>query len=171
VRDASRHLRHENRAGLARSRHARCRESAAAPLGTTPLRVDLPADSYLCNLKAPGKRDTRYPVKTECGNTWKGAVVLKTDDEIGESFVHVPFGPLVYGECGKTPTSDLPDFAIAETPVTFRAYLEVLPTLDDEEAERRKPRMPGCARVSARTSCGRSARPTAGCPAPTAPPR
>ena len=112
-------------------------------LGTTPLRIDLAAGSYLCILKAPGKRDTRYPVKIERGKTWNGKVELRTDVEIGEAFVHVPAGPFVYGEGDKTTTKDLPDFAIAETPVTFREYLAFLTTLDDEEAEKRKPETSG----------------------------
>jgi len=111
-------------------------------LGTTPIRVDLRAESYLCILKAPDKRDTRYPVKIERGKTWSGKVELKTDDEIGEDFVHVPAGPFVYGEGDKTTTQTLPDFAIQKYPVTFAEYFEFLSTLGDEEAEKRRPHSP-----------------------------
>jgi len=113
------------------------------PLGTTPVRTDLPAASYLCILRAPGRRQTRYPVRIERGQTWRGTVLLRTDEEIGDEFVHVPAGPFVYGEGNKTTTETLPDFAIQKRPVTFADYLEFLATLDDEEAERRKPWTPG----------------------------
>ncbi|MDH3590832.1 MAG: SUMF1/EgtB/PvdO family nonheme iron enzyme [Planctomycetota bacterium] len=113
-------------------------------LGTTPLGpVTLPSGSYLCLLKAEGCRDTRYPVLIERDQTWTGEVKLKTEDEIGEGFVHVPAGPFVYGEGDNATTKTLPDFAIAGCPVTFHEYLEFLATLDDEEAEQRKPQTPG----------------------------
>jgi serine/threonine-protein kinase len=113
-------------------------------LGTTPLGpVMLPSGSYLCVLKAEGRRDTRYPVRIERDQTWTGEVTLRTDDEIGEGFLHVPAGPFVYGEGEKTTTKTLPDFAIAKYPVTFEEYLEFLATLDGEEAEQRKPQTLG----------------------------
>jgi len=112
-------------------------------LGVTPIRAKLPADSYLCVLKAKGCRDTRYPVKVERGRTWQGEVTLQTDDAIGEAFVHVPAGPFEYGERDTTATKTLPDFAIQKYPVTFAEYLEFLAALEDEEAERRKPRSVG----------------------------
>jgi len=113
-------------------------------LGTTPLGpVTLPAGSYLCVLKAEGRRDTRYPVLIERDKTWTGEVKLRTDEEIGDGFVHVPAGPFVYGEGEKTTTKTLPDFAIQEYPVTFEEYLAFLATLEEEEAEERKPQTPG----------------------------
>ena len=42
-----------------------------------------------------------------------------SSDLIGEGFVYVPGGPFVYGEGKDTRTIELPDFAIAEKPVTF----------------------------------------------------
>jgi serine/threonine-protein kinase len=112
-------------------------------LGKTPLGpVTLPSGSYMCVLKADGYRDTRYPVLIERDQTWNGEVTLKTDEEIGEGFVHVPAGPFVYGEGEKTTTKTLPDFAIAKYPVTYSEYIEFLETLDDEEAKERMPQTP-----------------------------
>jgi formylglycine-generating enzyme required for sulfatase activity len=112
-------------------------------LGMTPIRTKLPADSYLCVLKADGRRDTRYPVKIERDQTWEGKVTLQTDEAIGEDFVHVPAGPFVYGEGDKATKKTLGDFAIGKYPVTFAEYFEFLATLEDEEADKRKPQTPG----------------------------
>ncbi len=112
-------------------------------LGTTPVEASLPSGSYLCVLKADGKRDTRYPVLIERGQTWRGEVGLKSDEEIGDGFVHVPAGKFIYGKGKETTTKELPDFAMAKYPVTFGEYLEFLSILDEEEAERRKPQTPG----------------------------
>jgi serine/threonine-protein kinase len=113
-------------------------------LGTTPLGpVTLPIGSYLCVLKAEGYRDTRYPVLIEREKTWTGELKLRTDDEIGEQFIHVPAGLFIYGEGEKTTKKTLPDFAVQEYPVTFAEYIEFLETLDDEEAKERMPQTPG----------------------------
>ncbi|MHC4955759.1 MAG: protein kinase domain-containing protein [Planctomycetota bacterium] len=112
-------------------------------LGTTPIRAKLAADSYLCVLKADGRRDTRYPVRIERDRTWEGSVALQGDEAIGDEFVHVPSGPFVYGEGDKTTTKTLPDFAIQKHPVTFAEYFEFLATLDVEEAENRRPQTSG----------------------------
>ena len=110
-------------------------------LGTTPIRMKLPVASYLCVLTADGRRDTRYPVKIERDQRWEGKVTLQTDEAIGEEFAHVPAGPFLYGNKGISKT--LGDFAIQKYPVTFAEYFEFLATLDDEEAEKRKPQGPG----------------------------
>jgi serine/threonine-protein kinase len=103
-------------------------------LGTTPLGpIPLPC----------GFRDTRYPVLIEWEKTWTGEVKLRTDEEIGEGFAHVPAGPFIYGEGEKTTTKTLPDFAIQKYPVTFAEYIEFLETLDDAEAKERLPQTPG----------------------------
>ncbi|MHC4956591.1 MAG: SUMF1/EgtB/PvdO family nonheme iron enzyme [Planctomycetota bacterium] len=112
-------------------------------LGMTPIRTKLPADSYLCVLKAEGRRDTRYPVKIERDQTWEGKVTLQTHEAIGERFVHVPAGPFVYGEGDKTTAKTLPDFAIQNYPVTFGQYLEFLSALSAEDAAKRLPQTPG----------------------------
>jgi len=112
-------------------------------LGMTPIRTKLAADSYLCVLKAEGRRDTRYPVKIERNQSWQGKVTLQAHETIGEEFVHVPAGKFIYGEGDKTTTKTLGDFAIQKYPVTFAEYFEFLATLDDEQAEKRKPQSPG----------------------------
>jgi len=112
-------------------------------LGTTPVQLKLPMGSYVCVLKAGGYRDTRYPVRIERDQTWTGDVRLKTDEEIGEDFVHIPAGRFVYGEGEKTTTKELPDFAVARYPVTLRDYAVFLEDLDDEDAAKRLPRSDG----------------------------
>jgi serine/threonine-protein kinase len=113
-------------------------------LGGTPLGpVELEAGSYLCVLRKRGFRDTRYPVRIARNRTWEGTVRLRTDEEVGEGFVHVPAGPFLYGEGEEARIVELPDFAIAKWPVTFREYLEFLDGLPAEEADRRKPLTPG----------------------------
>jgi len=113
-------------------------------LGTTPLEpVTLPCGSYLCILRAAGCRDTRYPVLIEREKTWNGEVKLRTNEGIGEEFVHVPAGPFVYGEEDGASTKTLSDFAIGRYPVTFGEYIEFLGTLDEAEAQRRMPQTPG----------------------------
>jgi serine/threonine-protein kinase len=57
--------------------------------------------------------------------------------------VYVPRGPFLSGEGEDARLLDLPDFAIAKYPVTFREYVEFLESLPDEEAERRRPQTPG----------------------------
>jgi len=112
-------------------------------LGATPVNATLPIGSYLCVLKAEGRRDTRYPVLIEREKSWTSDVKLRTDEEIGEGFVHVPGGPFVYGADKQTTTKTLGDFAIRKYPVTFAEYFEFLASLDDEEAEQRKPQTQG----------------------------
>jgi len=109
-------------------------------LGQTPLGpVPLAMGSYLCVLKKGGFRDTRYPVHITRERAWEGEVRLRTDEEIGENFVYVPRGLFIYGEGKDTETKELPDFAIAEFPVTFGEYALFLDTLDDQEAKERSP--------------------------------
>ncbi len=113
-------------------------------LGKTPLApVALPMGSYLCILKRQGFRDTRYPVQIARNRPWKGSVKLRTDDEIGEGFVYVPKGPFLYGEGRDAKVLELPDFAIARYPVTFREYAEFLASLPEEDAKERCPQTKG----------------------------
>jgi serine/threonine-protein kinase len=115
------------------------RSWGTAPVGPVPLAMG----SYLCVLRKDGYRDTRYPVHITRERAWRGEVKLKTDEEIGASFVHVPAGPFTYGEGSESEIRHLPDFAIAKYPVTFAEYGEFLDALDAEEAERRCPGTPG----------------------------
>ncbi|MHC4341282.1 MAG: bifunctional serine/threonine-protein kinase/formylglycine-generating enzyme family protein [Planctomycetota bacterium] len=112
-------------------------------LGTTPLGpVPLPMGSYLCLLRKDGRRETRYPVNITRERAWVGTIRLRTDEEIGERFVHVPAGPFTYGEGKHTEIRELADFAIGRYPVTFREYAEFLDALDPAEADERCPRSP-----------------------------
>jgi serine/threonine protein kinase/formylglycine-generating enzyme required for sulfatase activity len=113
-------------------------------LGVTPLEpVTLPMGSYLCVLAKRGYRDMRYPVHITRNRAWTGEVQLRTDEEVGEGFVHVPAGPFVHGEGKETEVREIGDFAIARYPVTFAEYGAFLASLPEEEAEERKPFMQG----------------------------
>jgi serine/threonine-protein kinase len=112
-------------------------------LGTTPLdEVPLPMGSYLCLIDKKGYREVHYPVHITRGRAWTGTLRLRTDEEVGEGFVHVPAGPFVFGEGRHTEIRELPDFAIAKHPVTFREYAAFLDALDPAEADERCPRTP-----------------------------
>ncbi|MHC4469456.1 MAG: SUMF1/EgtB/PvdO family nonheme iron enzyme [Planctomycetota bacterium] len=113
-------------------------------LGRAPIdAVDLEMGSYLAVLSAPGYRDVLYPVWISRNREWRGTVRMRTEEEIGEGFVHVPGGPFVFGEGKETKKAELPDFAIARYPVTFGEYGEFLDSLSDEEAEARMPHIKG----------------------------
>jgi len=66
------------------------------------------------------------------------------DREIGTGFVLVPGGPFVHGEGKDTKTVDLPDFAIAEKPVTFADWAQFLTAEEKEHGlEAASKRCPG----------------------------
>jgi len=103
-------------------------------LGTTPLdAVPLPMGSYLCVVRHEGFPDVRYPVHVARGQHWQGEVRLRSQDEIGEGFVYVPGGPMIYGEGKDTKTIEVGDFAIQRLPVTFGDYAEFLAAVDAED--------------------------------------
>ncbi len=109
-------------------------ESQGRLLGKTPIaRLPLPMGSYLCVLKMRGFRDVRYPVHVSRNRHWEGTVRMRTEAEIGEGFVYVPGSPFTYGEGRTTRTLDLPDFAIAKYPVTYREYAEFLAAVEATE--------------------------------------
>ncbi len=106
-------------------------------LGRTPLEdARLEPGSYVITLKATGYRDVRYPVFVARGGRHEGVVNLYSDDEIGHGFVYVPGGAAIFG--GDPDAVDplarqeivVPDFAIAEFPVTLREYCAFLDHLD-----------------------------------------
>jgi serine/threonine-protein kinase len=103
-------------------------------LGTTPLGpVPLPMGSYLVTLHLAGFRAVRYPVHILRNRAWTGSVRLRTDQEIGEAYVLVPAGPFVFGEGRGTRLLDLPDFAIARSPVTFGDWAKFLMSVERDE--------------------------------------
>lgn len=106
----------------------------ARSLGKTPIaRTALPMGSYLCVLKYAGCRDVRYPVHITRNRAWAGRVKMRTDREIGAEFVLVPGGPFIYGEGRDTKTLELPDFVIAENPVTFADWAVFLAALEEQD--------------------------------------
>ena len=107
------------------------------PLGQAPLTdAHLEPGSYVMTLRAPGFRDTRYPMLLPRGARHEAVVTLYTDAEIGEGFVHVPASHAILG--GDSEAYDpLPrqqvhvaDFAIAKFPVTLRDYCAFLDDLE-----------------------------------------
>mgnify|MGYP002629615707 CR=1 FL=1 len=122
-------------------------------LGRTPL-VDLPMEmgSYRLTIRAPGKRDTTYPVNITRGRRWDSGpepVALLTEAQIGESFVYVPGGRFVFSGDAQAnnalPRRDIwaDSFLVAVFPVTCDAYAEFLNDLhgtDPEQAWSRVPR-------------------------------
>lgn len=135
-------------------------------LGRAPFRdVRLDPGSYLITLRAPGFRDVRYPVLLGRGEHHSGNVNLRREDEIGAGFVYVPGGPVTLGgdPDAINPISrqvvDVPDFAIAELPITMRKYCAFLDELelgDPKEAARRAPVDPkGSNHAATRASSGR----------------
>jgi len=113
-------------------------------LGVTPFGpVALPMGSYLCVLKSKGCRTLRYPVHITRNREWRDKVQMRTDNEIGEGFVHVPAGPFLYAEGQARVERVLHDFAIGKHPVTYREYSEFLSAVEAEEgleaAEKRVP--------------------------------
>jgi eukaryotic-like serine/threonine-protein kinase len=119
-------------------------------LGRTPFEgVRLEPASYLITLRSPGFREARYPVLLERGGHHQGTVNLYREDEIGKGFVYVPGGSVTLGgdpgaiEPIPRQVVEVPDFTIAEFPVTFREYCDFLDSidrLDPEQAMRRVPR-------------------------------
>lgn len=118
-------------------------------LGITPIKdVRLQAGSYLLTLKAKGYRDVRCPVLLRRGAKFDGNVNLYTEAEIGADFVYVPGGFALIG--GDDEAYDplprqrvnVPDFAIAKYPVTFReycAFLDELESISPLECKQRAP--------------------------------
>jgi eukaryotic-like serine/threonine-protein kinase len=121
----------------------------ARVLGQAPIAATrLAPGSYLITLELEGYRTTRYPVLLKRGSEHTAEVNLYRDEEIGEGFCYVPGGSVVLG--GDPEAYDslprrevwVPDFAIAEFPVTmgeYCAFLDALTERDPMLAERRAP--------------------------------
>ncbi|MCI0342431.1 MAG: bifunctional serine/threonine-protein kinase/formylglycine-generating enzyme family protein [Planctomycetales bacterium] len=114
---------------------ARAFRTEPVSIGTTPLAgAVLPMGSYLLILRAPGKRDVRYPVLVERAedDALAEPVPLLTDAEIGEGFVYVPPGETIFGAQDATFSPEprrrrwIPAFCLAEREVTLGEYLEFL---------------------------------------------
>ena len=116
-------------------------------LGTTPIReATLAPGSYLLIVRHASYRAVRYPVSCRRGEHHDAQLNLYTDAEIGEGMIYVPGGPFIIGgdpdAFEPLPRQELvvPDFAIAQFPVTIGEYLELLNDLearDPAEASRR----------------------------------
>ena len=121
-------------------------------LGVTPLEeVQLEQGSYLLTLRAPGRRDTRYPVFISRGRRWDSGetpVPLYSDAEIGHGFVYVPPGPFVCGgddEAQESPPRSEPwveGFFVSVFPVTIEQYCAFINGLHDVDPEQAWSRVP-----------------------------
>lgn len=115
-------------------------------LGRTPFQsAPLEPGSYLVTLKAPGYGEAHYPVLLGRGVHHEAKVNLYRPEEIGDGFIYVPGGAVALGgdreayEPIALQEIEVPDFAIAEFPVTMRDYCAFLDELSPEEALRRSP--------------------------------
>jgi serine/threonine protein kinase/formylglycine-generating enzyme required for sulfatase activity len=119
-------------------------------LGPTPVReARFAPGSYLLVLRAPGKRDVRYPVVCRRGEHHDAVVNLYSGDEIGDGFVYVPGGAVTIGgdpeargePLGRSEVT-VGDVAIARFPVTFGDYLAFLNDLQETDRSALQRRLP-----------------------------
>lgn len=121
-------------------------------LGTTPLEAQpLAMGSYRMVLRAPGKRDTIYPVHITRGKWWVSGeqpIRLYSGDEIGSGFVYVPPGPFIRGGDPDAPGAFtreqvwLPGFFVAAYPVTMESYCRFVNALHKSDPETAWARVP-----------------------------
>ena len=145
-------------------------------LGATPLdAVELPAGSYLCELRHPDRATATYPVQIGRQAHWDGRppgetqprpVPLLRADRVPPAARYVPAGPMLPGGHGGVP-DDLAaapvwveGFIIQETPVTNADYLAFIndPAVDGDRwapQERPNPRGEPGSLLVARTATGR----------------
>jgi len=127
-------------------------ESEPVLLGRTPL-VEQPLEMGSCvlTLRAPGTRDTRYPVHITRGRHWvaERPVPLYSEQAIGAGWAYVPEGVFIYGgdaEAGDGVPEEqvrLDGFFIQVLPVRLDGYCRFLSALhrdDPEAAYARSPR-------------------------------
>lgn len=118
-------------------------------LGRTPIvEARLPPGSYVFVIKRSGSREVRRPALVKRSELHEVDVTLYADSEVGDDLMFVPRGTF---HCGGDPLApgslpifapDVPDFAIARWPVTFReycAFLDALQRVDPAQALRRTP--------------------------------
>lgn len=116
-------------------RDRRLVEDAGRACGTTPLQLELPMGHHVLILRREGYRDTRFPVLVVRAAREIAKITLYTDEEIGDGFIHVPAGEFSMG--GDPAASGsvalcrryVPDFFVAQYPVTFRDYCVFLDDL------------------------------------------
>lgn len=127
--------------------------SEAELLGHTPLHsLELPQGSYQLTLRAPGKRDTPYPVLIERGEHHEVVqpIRLLTDEEIGgEGFVYVPGGWTWVGGDPEVGRAQLPrarvwvdGFVLQRRPVTVAEYGRFLHDLHQRNPDEARARLP-----------------------------
>ena len=124
----------------------------ASLLGRTPLEnVPLEMGSYRLILRAPGKRDTVYPVQINRGHSWCAPepIPLLDDADIGDGFRYIPAGNFLRGgdrnavNSAESERAHVEGFCISTYPVTLEEYcvfINELHQIDPEQAWRRVPR-------------------------------
>ena len=121
-------------------------------LGATPLEgAPLEQGSYLLTIRAPGRRDTLYPVFIHRGRVWdSGAMPVRlfTEAEIGTDCVYVPAGPFLCGAddpgLQALPRAEewLDGFFVQRWPVTMEAYCDFLNAVAETDPEAAWSRVP-----------------------------
>jgi serine/threonine protein kinase/formylglycine-generating enzyme required for sulfatase activity len=119
-------------------------------LGATPIAdVELPPGSYLLELSAPGRADTRYPFVLARGERLDIEVPLLVPGEIPDGFVYVPPGRFLFGSGDSEDMRRLflrtvplhpvtmDGYFIARHETTYGEWIEYLRALPPVERQRR----------------------------------
>ena len=109
-------------------------------LGTSPLmQVDVGMGSYLLELQHEGARDSRVPLFVDRMEHVRLHLHVLPAEALPDGFVHIPAGafwmggdPAAFGSLPRQQV-DVPDFAIAERPVTMGEYLEFINELAEAD--------------------------------------
>ncbi len=110
--------------------------------------LSLPMGTYLFQLTQPGRRAAALPLRVGRGQAIELRPRLFAEAEVGDSFVHVPAGPFIYGgdpvALNAAPRQEtwLDDFFIARYPVTAGEYLAFLNDVAARDAHRARAHVP-----------------------------
>lgn len=126
-------------------------------LGKSPVVVDLPTGSWLCEVQAPGRPLVRYPVVIDAAATWDNSAAplrLPTQGEWPDGFCYVPGGPAIVGgdivpsHASPRRRVDVASIFIARFPVTAAEYCEFLNAISQSSADEAVARAPRSSRSS-----------------------
>jgi formylglycine-generating enzyme required for sulfatase activity len=132
-------------------RDGRLELAPARSLGSIPQAIDVPAGSYVIELRAPHHSTIRHPIVIERGKSVEVAVDLPAVADVPDGFAYVAPGWFEFG------TSDDEDsragffntapnhrvhtdgYVIGKTEVTYGEWIAFLETLDGDELRERSP--------------------------------
>ena len=115
---------------------------------SSPLSLGLSSGSYLLEVSCEGYRSVRYPAMLQRGKTVHSSLQLFREDEVGESYVHIPAGEFLYGGDDEAEMSQpvrsvhINDFFMSRYPITFREYLAFLNELHVEDPKSAQQMLP-----------------------------